>query len=221
MPKNVLSSTFAPRDSGQWLIAKTGSTWDSQVLNNLMHSVLCIVNVSLKPSHNWTKYTLCDGFAENIFKCFQVMEDVTKSVNESERRQLMIQAIRDMESMCDSWEQSGVRLHKSICREWHILHPIGKPEDWTADSDRLFWISAVNLRLKLQFREVWGKALFRRCFVQGIRYRQQMYVCVCAVARFLQVSDHSQSWNTFASTMRHGRPLYVHDLFLLARVRRL
>lgn len=37
------------------------------------------------------------------------MEGVTAAVNESEKRQLMIQAIRDMESMCDTWEQSGVR----------------------------------------------------------------------------------------------------------------
>ena len=37
-----------------------------------------------------------------------MMEEVTMSVNESERRAIAMQAIRDLEDSCDSWERSGV-----------------------------------------------------------------------------------------------------------------
>jgi len=39
-----------------------------------------------------------------------MMEEVTMSVNESERRAIAMQAIRDLEDSCDSWERSGVSL---------------------------------------------------------------------------------------------------------------
>lgn len=42
------------------------------------------------------------------------MQDVTAAVNESEKRQLMMQAIRDMDRMCDTWEESGVRRAASL-----------------------------------------------------------------------------------------------------------
>nr|XP_039258183.1 rho guanine nucleotide exchange factor 4-like [Styela clava] len=44
---------------------------------------------------------------KDVTQAQKVMQEVTQSVNESERRQIMVQAIKDMENMCDSWEQSG------------------------------------------------------------------------------------------------------------------
>ena len=36
------------------------------------------------------------------------MEDVTRSVNETERQAIVLQGIRDLEESFDSWEKSGV-----------------------------------------------------------------------------------------------------------------
>lgn len=37
-----------------------------------------------------------------------MMEEVTASVNETERRAITMQAIRDVDNLFDSWEKSGV-----------------------------------------------------------------------------------------------------------------
>ena len=38
----------------------------------------------------------------------QIMDEVTMAVNESERQAIAMQAIRDLDDACDSWEKSGV-----------------------------------------------------------------------------------------------------------------
>nr|XP_026691200.1 rho guanine nucleotide exchange factor 4-like isoform X1 [Ciona intestinalis] len=42
-----------------------------------------------------------------VEQAMNMMEDVTASVNETQRRAITMQAIRDVDNLCDSWEQSG------------------------------------------------------------------------------------------------------------------
>lgn len=39
-----------------------------------------------------------------------MMEVVTTSVNEAERRKIIVEALRDLEVASDSWEKDGVSL---------------------------------------------------------------------------------------------------------------
>ena len=49
-----------------------------------------------------------------------MMEEVTMSVNESERQAIAMQAIRDLEDACDSWERNGV-MHGYVVENYETF----------------------------------------------------------------------------------------------------
>ena len=57
---------------------------------------------------NFTKFKVPYNFKIKRPKNIQMMEEVTMSVNESQRKAIAMKAIKDLEDACDSWEKSGV-----------------------------------------------------------------------------------------------------------------